>query len=244
MVQIVLIRPGSTDFDVQGRIQGRLDIPLNEQGRGEVAATVECLRGRTLSALYCSACQAAQETAELIGASLKLKPKLLDRLQNLDHGLWQGMLIEEVKRKHPKVYKQWQEHPENICPPEGEMLSAVAERTVGQLDKLLRKHRFGMVGMVASEPLASVIRSHLLGTEVGDLWKAANGCGQIEVIDVAAIPPRPPRINGKTDSQAGAKRSAKANVAPAPHLIPKQMPAESAAKPAAGAQPPLAGKAR
>ena len=32
MLQIVLIRPGSTDYDVQQRIQGSLDIPLNEQG--------------------------------------------------------------------------------------------------------------------------------------------------------------------------------------------------------------------
>ncbi len=63
----------------------------------------------------------------LIGAALKLKPKTLERLQNLDHGLWQGMLIEEVKRKQPKVYKQWQEQPENVCPPEGEMLAAAAE---------------------------------------------------------------------------------------------------------------------
>ena len=38
MVQIVLIRPGSTDYDEQGRIQGTLDIPLNEQGTREVAA--------------------------------------------------------------------------------------------------------------------------------------------------------------------------------------------------------------
>ena len=41
----------------------------------------------------------------------------------MNHGLWQGMIIDEVKRKQPKVYKQWQEHPENVCPPEGEMLA-------------------------------------------------------------------------------------------------------------------------
>src|SRR5262245_56211271 len=111
MVQIVLIRPGATDFDIQGRIQGNLDIPLNDQGRQQVATAVECLRAKSLTMLYCCPCQAAQETAKLIGSALKMKPKTLDRLQNLDHGLWQGMLIEEVKRKQPKVYKQWQEHP-------------------------------------------------------------------------------------------------------------------------------------
>ncbi len=188
MVQIVLIRPGTTDYDQQGRIQGRLDIPLNKEGHDEIALAIECLQGRSLVALYSSMCRAAQETAELIGRGLKLKPKALEKLQNLDHGLWQGMCIEEVKRKQPKVYKQWQEHPENVCPPNGEMLSAVIERTNIALDKILRKHRFGTIGLVAPEPLASVIRSRLKGTDVGDLWKAANGCGRVEVIDVTASP--------------------------------------------------------
>jgi broad specificity phosphatase PhoE len=188
MVQIALIRPGTTDYDLQGRIQGRLDIPLNKEGHDQIAQAIECLRSRSLVALYSSMCRAAQETAELIGRGLKLKPKALERLQNLDQGLWQGMCIEEVKRKQPKVYKQWQEHPENICPPNGEMLSAVVERTNIALDKLLRKHRFGIIGLVAPEPLASVIRSRLQGTDMGDLWKAANGCGRVEILDVAVVP--------------------------------------------------------
>jgi broad specificity phosphatase PhoE len=187
MLQIVLIRPGSTDYDVQGRIQGNLDIPLNDEGRQQAAAASECLRDQSLTALYASACQAAHETAQIIGKALKTKPKALDRLQNLNHGLWQGMLIEEVKRKHPKVYKQWQEHPENVCPPEGEMLTAAAERVEAALDKLLRKHRFGAIGLVAPEPLASVIRSRLQGGQVGDLWKAVNGCSHIEVFPVQSV---------------------------------------------------------
>lgn len=188
MVQIALIRPGTTDYDLQGRIQGRLDIPLNEEGREQAGRAIDCLKGRSLVALYSSMCRAAQETADLIAHGLDLKPKALERLQNLDHGLWQGMRIDEVKRKQPKVYKQWQEHPEIVCPPNGEMLSAVVERTSAALDKLLRKHRFGMIGLVAPEPLASIIRNCLLGTDVGDLWKAVNGCGRVEILDVSVVP--------------------------------------------------------
>ena len=184
MVQIVLIRPGSTDYDLQGRITGNLDIPLNEQGREQAASAVEFLKDRSLTALYCSAGRSAIEMAELIGSALKLKPKTIERLENLNHGLWQGMLIEDVKRKQPKVYKQWQEHPENVCPPEGEMLGQLTERVEAVLDKLLRKHRFGTVGLVAAEPLASVIRCWILGGGIGDLWKAVNGCGRCEVFEV------------------------------------------------------------
>lgn len=165
-----------------------MDIPLNQQGLEQIAGAIECLRGSSLVALYSSMCRAAQETAELLGRELGLKPKALERLQNLDHGLWQGMQIDEVKRKQPTVYRQWQEHPEIICPPNGEMLSAVEERTAFALEKLLRKHRFGTIGLVAPEPLASVIRSRLQGTEVRDLWKAVNGCGRVEILEVSTLP--------------------------------------------------------
>ena len=49
-------------------------------------------------------------------------------MQNLNQGLWQGMLVEDVRHKQPKVYRQWQEQPENVCPPEGEMLEQADER--------------------------------------------------------------------------------------------------------------------
>ena len=45
MLQIVLIRPGCTDFEEQGRIQGTLDIPLNEQGRQQVERMTAELAG-------------------------------------------------------------------------------------------------------------------------------------------------------------------------------------------------------
>src|SRR3990172_7488346 len=109
MVQILLIRPGTTEYDQQGRVQGTLDIPLCEDGRQEVAAMVAKLRDQPISAIYTSPCQSAAQTAEALGTALDMKIKTLDKLQNLNHGLWQGMLVEEVKTKQPKVYRQWQE---------------------------------------------------------------------------------------------------------------------------------------
>src|SRR5262245_16633960 len=123
MVQLILIRPGSTDYDQQSRIQGTLDIPLSEAGRKEASQAAEKLQPFQLAALYCAPCSSAEQTAAVIAEKLELKAKTIERLQNVNLGLWQGMLIDEVRRKQPKVYKQWQEHPESVHPPEGEMLA-------------------------------------------------------------------------------------------------------------------------
>ncbi len=184
MVHIVLIRPGSTEFDVQGRIQGNLDIPLCDAGMQEVEAAIENLRNRSLGAIYCCPSEASVATAKALAAGLGIKFKPVENLRNVDQGLWQGMLIDEVKHKQPKVYRQWQEHPECVCPPDGEMLSDAAERVQDALEKVIKKHRGGAVGLVVPEPLASVVANLLKGGELKDLWDAPNGCRCCQEFDV------------------------------------------------------------
>jgi phosphoserine phosphatase len=191
MVRIVLIRPGSTDYDLQGRIQGTLDVPLCEQGRDEVTRAVEGLRNRSLSVIYSAPCEAATQTAEILGHALDAKVKTIDSLRNLDQGLWQGMLVDEVKIKQPKVYRQWQDRPENVCPPDGEMLGEAAERIDAALDKLVKRHRVGTIGLVVSEPLATLLAARLNGGMLGDLWKTQNGCNCCQEFDLNAAAWRP-----------------------------------------------------
>src|SRR5215475_14486972 len=99
MVQLLLIRPGITEYDQQGRVQGTLNIPLCEDGRQEVDAMVDELRGKEIAAIYSGPSQSAEQTAESLGHALDLKVKTIEDLENLDHGLWQGMLVADVKAK-------------------------------------------------------------------------------------------------------------------------------------------------
>src|SRR3989304_366926 len=128
MAQILLIRPGTTEYDQQGRVQGTLNIPLCEDGRQEVETMVEELRGQTIAALYASPSRSAEQTAESLGQALDVKVKTIDKFENLDHGLWQGMLVSDVKAKQPKVYRQWQEQPATVCPPQGESVGGAGDR--------------------------------------------------------------------------------------------------------------------
>lgn len=186
MLNIVLIRPGSTDYDVQQRIQGSLDIPLNNQGAAEAAQVAEQLRDKGLEVVYAPASQPSLETAEIIARILNIKRKKFDRLHNLNQGLWQGMLIKDVRRKQPKVYRRWQEQPENVCPPEGEMLGEADERVRAAVVKIMKRRKEGVVGLVLPEPLFSLARRFISHCELGDLWKAPNGQGRFEMLDVDA----------------------------------------------------------
>jgi len=190
MPRIALITPGSTNFDEQGRIMGTLDVPLSEQGEEQVDRLTSELRQRGVEVVYCCPCQSSEETAGAIARQLGIRARTLDRLTNVNQGLWQGKKISEVRQSQPKVYKRWQANPEEICPPEGETLSKVRDRISGALKKLLRKHKGDTIALVAPEPLFSVVRSSLTHNKIGDLWEAECEHGGWELIEVepAALP--------------------------------------------------------
>lgn len=184
MLSIFLVRPGCTDFDEQKRIKGSLDIPLSPTGADEVRRVVDDLSGRRLDGIYCSPCLSAVQTAAALATGRDTKVKSLDRLRNLDHGLWHGKLIEEMRVGQPKVYRQWQDHPETIRPPEGETLSEAEARISKAFRKIFRKHRSGAVAVVIGDPLASLAARMLTQTDLGDLWKSECDHGSWELLEV------------------------------------------------------------
>jgi phosphoserine phosphatase len=188
MLRIVLVRPGCTDFDQQGRIKGTLDIPLCEDGSRQAAEMAQQLTPFTFDAVYAAPCRSAQQTAQVIAAQRRLKVKTIEDLHNVDHGLWHGKLIDEVKQTQPRLYRQGQEHADSICPPQGEPIAAGRERVRRVLGRILKKHRLGDLCLVVPEPLASVVDSELQHRELDDLWESECDNGGWSLFDVVPEP--------------------------------------------------------
>ena len=148
MVHMYVVRACSTDFDEQGRIKGTLDIPLSDIGRDQLGRLVGDLHEQPFHAVYASPCRSAQQTAAALATDHQLKVKTLDELQNLDHGLWHGKLVAEVRVGQPKVFRQLQDHPETVCPPQGEPVGAAVERVRALVSRLARKHNSGAIAIV------------------------------------------------------------------------------------------------
>ncbi|MFT7642725.1 MAG: broad specificity phosphatase PhoE [Pirellulaceae bacterium] len=184
MLQVVLIQSGATEFDEQGRIKGTLDIPLSEKGALQVARTCEELSGHPIQAVYSAPGQCSVQTAEAVARGRDTKLIQVGKLQNLDHGLWHGKLIQEVKQQQPKVYRQWQDHPETVCPPQGEPFQDATARVRLAIQKILKKHNSGMIAIIVPEPITSIVRSMLSDTKINDMWKVECDGGHWERIEV------------------------------------------------------------
>ena len=129
MPNVVLIRAGATDFDDEQRIQGSIELPLNDRGLAEVEEVVASLVADEIAVIITAPSDPSRSTASGISKGLGgVKVKENKGLCNLNQGLWEGLPAEEVVRKYPRLFRQWKESPGSVCAPEGETLQELQSR--------------------------------------------------------------------------------------------------------------------
>ncbi len=167
---LLLVRTAATELDFQGRICGKLDVPLCESGMAQARETARELAERKIKVIYRAPCMAASQTAELLTAKWNARIKIETALENIDFGLWHGRKLIELKNKQPKLFRNWTEHPEMICPPGGEAICHVQKRILEFLKFAGKKHDATTIALVVSAPVAAVICNEYHGGELGELW--------------------------------------------------------------------------
>ena len=186
MTDVAVIRPGCTDFDAapeaSRRLVGRLDLPPNERGEEQNAELVDLVRGLHLTFLLCGEGGPGEECAADLADRLNLSVKVRGDLCNLDQGLWEGLTVDDVNRRYPKLAKAWHDAPETVCPPEGESVGEALDRVRKALAKPLKKGR--AFGVVAADPLASLIESAVSGEapEFDGPLGSPRSCGSVTVV--------------------------------------------------------------
>jgi probable phosphoglycerate mutase len=91
-----VLRHGQTDWNVQMRLQGSTDIPLNETGRAQAHVAAKILAGEGITRIIASPLSRALETARIVGAASGIEPVIDQRLIERNFGLFEGMTIDEV----------------------------------------------------------------------------------------------------------------------------------------------------
>ncbi|WP_312501030.1 histidine phosphatase family protein [Lacrimispora sp.] len=137
-MKIYLIRHGQTDWNIQGRIQGSHDIPLNETGRSQAELLAKGMDSRPVSRIFSSTLTRAMETAERISSRQKVEIYSMPQLIEVEFGKWEGMTWDEIMEAYPKEYKLWTLSPDEASPPGGETQDQVISRCVLAVGEILR----------------------------------------------------------------------------------------------------------
>jgi broad specificity phosphatase PhoE len=173
MTTLLLVRHGETAWNAEHRWQGHADVPLNARGREQALALADQLAtdGR-VDAIYTSDLSRARDTAEIVGARLRV-PVFADRdLREIDVGPFEGLTAEETK-----AFEGWQ----------GEPVAAHAQRILRAVGRIAERHPDERVLVVTHGGSMRRIREHL-ELEGGPfencvVWACAAENGRLRPID-------------------------------------------------------------
>lgn len=126
--RIYLSRHCTTAWNLEGRLQGTIDLPLANIGVEEAKNNVAAVRNTGVNRVVCSTTRRAYETAEIYGELLKLPIHKTPQLRELDHGKWEGRKVDELLSDRDSGYAQWLSNPRDTAIPGGSETVQAAQR--------------------------------------------------------------------------------------------------------------------
>jgi 2,3-bisphosphoglycerate-dependent phosphoglycerate mutase len=148
--RILAIRHGETAWNVDTRIQGQLDIPLNDTGRWQAERLAAVLADEGVAAIYSSDLLRAYQTAQAIGHACHLPIHTDIALRERGFGEFEGHTYREIAERWPEQSELWRKRDVDFQPGgSGESLRVFYERCVGVATRLASAHPGETIALVA-----------------------------------------------------------------------------------------------
>lgn len=164
MTEILLIRHGETDWNVEKRLQGHHDIGLNREGVRQATALGRALLKEPLDAIFSSDLQRAYDTAQAIAMPRGMKVQLERGLRERCFGAFEGLVHPEIAERYPDGYAAWKRRDIDTRYPSGEFdaetLREFSARAIAAIVRLAATPGYQKIAIVThGGVLDSVYRS-------------------------------------------------------------------------------------
>ncbi|HEV7618750.1 MAG TPA: histidine phosphatase family protein [Burkholderiaceae bacterium] len=144
MTEILLIRHGETDWNVEKRLQGHVDIALNAEGKRQATALGRVLLDEPLDVIIASDLQRAVQTAQAIAASRGMAVHIEPALRERCYGALEGLRYSDINERYPDAYAAWCARDIDARYPMGrnnaETLREFSQRAIGVIKRLATVH--------------------------------------------------------------------------------------------------------
>ena len=160
---ILLVRHGQTNANAGGFYMGWSDEDLNELGYTQARRLSVRLASLPIASIYTSPLRRAYTTAAILAKPHKLELKVLDDLIEIQLGDWQGLHMDEIKRRWPELWQQSRTDPSELTLPNGESYRQVTERAVRAFETVVGANQGKQAAIVTHEVIVKVLIAHVLG---------------------------------------------------------------------------------
>jgi 2,3-bisphosphoglycerate-dependent phosphoglycerate mutase len=176
VTRITAIRHGETAWNVDTRIQGQLDIALNDKGRWQAAQAARAMAAERVDVVISSDLSRAYETALAVAQTHGLSVHTDTGLREREFGLFQGKTFAEIEAQHPEEALQWRKRVPEFAPSGGESLLAFRARVVQCLERLAAQHDGQHLVIVSHGGVLDVLYRAATGLELQAprTWELSN----------------------------------------------------------------------
>jgi broad specificity phosphatase PhoE len=180
-LRIYLARHGQTDWNVEGRMQGGTDIPLNATGRQQAAALKDHLKDVRFDAVYSSTLSRSRETAEIVRGQVPLTS--VAGLGERRFGKFEGLLSNAPDTGPEFQRRRWD--PEDALDG-GESWVAFIDRVRSALQTIRTRHPSGSILLVGHGGTNQAILQILLGLSLDDTRAITQENDELYLIELDA----------------------------------------------------------
>ncbi len=155
--RVYLARHGQTAYNLEGRFQGQLPIPLDATGRVQASELAERAAAYGFRTLWCSPLLRARETADVIARRIGLQPREDARLMETDAGDWTDRSFADVQAEAPAQFAAFASGDPGFAFPGGESFAHQEDRVSAAIADIERSELPALAvchGMVIRAALA------------------------------------------------------------------------------------------
>ena len=165
--RILALRHGETTWNQDKRLQGQLDIPLNERGHWQATRAAAALRDEAIAAVYSSDLARAHQTAHAIAAALALEVRTHSGLRERHFGAFQGKTWTELEVEEPEATLAWRTRVPDFAPGgDGETLLQLRERIETTFNGIAARHPGEQIVIVAHGGVLDMVYRLATGLEL------------------------------------------------------------------------------
>lgn len=153
VTRIIAVRHGETAWNVDTRIQGQLDIGLNERGLWQAERVGKALAEEAIDRIYSSDLQRAHSTAKAIARhaahTSAREVQLHTGLRERGFGTFEGETWADIAEKWPDESRRWKQRDPHFAPPGGETPTQLLARVQATVDDIASRHPGEHIVLVA-----------------------------------------------------------------------------------------------
>jgi len=140
VTRVLAVRHGETAWNVENRIQGQLDVPLNALGRWQAQRLAHAMGGEAIDVIYTSDLARTVETATPTARDGNVACIGDPGLRERGFGVFEGMTFTEIEQRWPEQSARWRRRDPDFGAEGGETLSAFYARSIATTTRLAAAH--------------------------------------------------------------------------------------------------------